>query len=38
VARVKGAGPILSRAVDAGKLKVVGGVYELGTGKVEIVA
>ena len=38
VARVKGTGPILSRAVDAGKLKVVGGVYELSTGKVEIVA
>ncbi len=38
VARVKGTGPILSRAVDAGKLKVIGGVYELSTGKVEIVA
>lgn len=38
VARVKGTGPILSRAVDAGKLKVVGGVYELSTGKVAIVA
>lgn len=38
VARVKGTGPILSRAVDAGKLKVVGGVYELSTGKVLIVA
>ncbi len=38
VARIKGTGPILSRAVDAGKLKVVGGVYELSTGKVEIVA
>jgi carbonic anhydrase len=38
VARVKGTEPILSRAVDAGKLKVVGAVYELSTGKVEIVA
>jgi carbonic anhydrase len=38
VARVKGTDPILSKLVDKGELKVVGGVYELSTGKVEIVA
>jgi carbonic anhydrase len=38
VARVKGTDPILSRLVDKGELKVVGGVYELNTGKVELVA
>ncbi len=30
--------PILSRLVDSKKLKVVGGVYQLGTGKVKLVA
>ena len=30
--------PILSAAVDSGKLKIAGGVYRLGDGKVEMVA
>lgn len=38
VARAKGADPILSKFVDQGKLQVVGGVYDLSTGKVEMVA
>jgi carbonic anhydrase len=38
VAKLKSATPILSAAVDQGKLKVVGGIYHLGTGKVEILA
>jgi carbonic anhydrase len=38
VARVKGTDPILAKMVDKGDLRVVGGVYELSTGKVEIVA
>lgn len=29
--------PILAKLVQAGELKVVGGVYHLGTGKVELV-
>lgn len=38
VARVKGLEPILSKMVDKGELQVAGGVYELSTGAVEIVA
>lgn len=38
VARAKGADPILSKFVEKGTLKVVGGVYDLATGVVEIVA
>ena len=38
VAKLKGAAPILNAAVDAGKLKVVGGIYRLKDGKVEMVA
>ena len=38
VAKHKGAAPILNAAVDAGKLKVVGGVYRLKDGKVDMVA
>jgi carbonic anhydrase len=38
VARLKGTVPILNAAVDAGKLKVVGGVYRLKDGKVDMVA
>jgi carbonic anhydrase len=38
VARVKGLDPILSKFVDKGELKVVGGTYELSTGMVEVFA
>lgn len=38
VAKLKGAGPILSAAVEQNKLKVVGGIYELEDGEVEMVA
>ena len=38
VAKLKGAAPILNAAVDAGKLKVVGGIYRLKDGKVDMVA
>jgi carbonic anhydrase len=37
VERLKTATPILSEAVSANKLKVVGGYYDLGTGRVELV-
>jgi carbonic anhydrase len=37
VTRLEGLDPILSKLVHAGELKVVGGVYELSTGKVELV-
>lgn len=35
VEKLKSAGPILSKAVDEGRLKVVGGVYDLHTGGVD---
>ncbi|MGO9359678.1 MAG: carbonic anhydrase [Xanthobacteraceae bacterium] len=38
VAKLKSATPILSAAVEQGKLKVVGGVYRLKDGKVDMVA
>ncbi len=38
VQKLKTAGPILSEAVDQKKLRVVGGVYDLNTGKVELVS
>jgi carbonic anhydrase len=38
VAKLKSAGPILSAAVDQNKLSVVGGIYRLKDGKVEMVA
>ena len=38
VAKLKSATPILSAAVEQGKLKVVGGIYRLQTGKVDKVA
>ena len=38
VAKLKGATPILSAAVDQNKLKVVGGIYRLKDGEVEMVA
>lgn len=38
VAKLKTASPILSAAVDQGKLKVTGGIYRLRDGKVELVA
>lgn len=38
VAKLKSATPILSAAVEQGKLKVIGGVYRLKNGKVELVA
>jgi len=37
VAKLRGAGPILSAAVEQGKLKVVGGIYRLRDGRVEMV-
>jgi carbonic anhydrase len=38
VKRLKSLDPILSKLVNSGELKVVGGVYQLSTGKVELVA
>src|SRR5215831_4091218 len=38
VAKLKSTTPLLSAAVEKGKLKVVGGVYRLGDGKVGLVA
>jgi carbonic anhydrase len=38
VAKLKSAGPILSAAVEQKKLKVVGGIYRLKDGKVDMVA
>ncbi len=38
VNKLKSASPILAEAVKAGKLKVVGGRYDLDSGKVEIIA
>jgi carbonic anhydrase len=37
IAKLKAATPILNAAVEQGKLKIVGGVYRLGDGKVEMV-
>ncbi|MGE7956176.1 carbonic anhydrase [Pseudomonas sp. NPDC089530] len=38
VASLKKATPLLTDALDKGKLKIVGGVYRLATGKVEMIA
>ncbi|RQH03020.1 carbonic anhydrase [Bradyrhizobium sp. RP6] len=38
VNKFKSTGPILNAAVEQNRLKVVGGVYRIGTGKVEIVS
>jgi carbonic anhydrase len=38
VAKLKSTAPILSAAVEQGKLKVAGGIYRLHTGKVDMVA
>jgi carbonic anhydrase len=38
VQRLGGLAPILSKAAKAGELKVVGGTYELSTGKVEVLS
>ena len=38
IAKLKGTAPILSAAVDQNKLKVVGGIYRLKSGEVEMVA
>jgi carbonic anhydrase len=38
VAKLKSATPILSAAVDGGKLRIVGGIYRLKDGKVELIA
>jgi carbonic anhydrase len=38
VAKLKAATPILSAAATEGKIKIVGGIYRLDTGKVELVA
>ncbi|MDF3813619.1 MULTISPECIES: carbonic anhydrase [Rhodopseudomonas] len=38
VAKLKAAGPILSAAVEAGKVKVVGGIYRLTDGRVEMLS
>jgi carbonic anhydrase len=37
VAKLRSATPILSAAVEQGKLKVVGGIYRLRDGRVEMV-
>ena len=37
ITKLKSATPILNAAVDQGKLKVVGGIYRLGDGKVELI-
>ena len=37
VAKLKSATPILNAAVEQGKLKIVGGIYHLGDGKVELI-
>ena len=37
VARLKSATPILSVAVADGKIKIVGGIYRLGDGRVELI-
>jgi carbonic anhydrase len=36
-AKLKAATPILSAAVADGKIKIVGGIYRLGDGKVELI-
>ena len=38
VAKLKSATPILNSAVEQGKLKVVGGVYRLGDGRVDMIS
>jgi carbonic anhydrase len=38
IAKLKSAAPILNAAVEQNKLKVVGGIYRLATGKVELVS
>ncbi|MNI99361.1 Carbonic anhydrase [compost metagenome] len=38
VQSLKGATPLITDALDKGKLKIVGGVYRLATGKVELIA
>lgn len=38
VAKLKGTAPILNAAVDGGKLKVVGGIYRLKDGEIDMVA
>lgn len=38
VGQLKNATPILSQAVDAGKVKVIGGLYKLQTGEVELIS
>jgi carbonic anhydrase len=38
VAKLRAATPILSAAVEQGKLKVVGGIYRLKDGEVDMVA
>jgi carbonic anhydrase len=38
VAKLKSATPILSAAVEGGKLRIVGGIYRLKDGKVELIA
>ncbi|MNF01441.1 Carbonic anhydrase [compost metagenome] len=38
IERLKQATPLLTDALDKGQLKIVGGIYRLATGKVELVA
>jgi carbonic anhydrase len=38
VAKLKSAAPILNAAVEQNKVKVVGGIYRLATGKVELLS
>jgi carbonic anhydrase len=38
VAKLRAAGPVLSAAVEQGKLKISGGIYRLTTGTVDLIA
>jgi carbonic anhydrase len=38
VARLKTSGPLISKMVEEGKVRVIGGIYTLDTGKVEFIA
>ena len=38
VQTLKSASPVLSQAISVGKLKIVGGIYRLATGKVDLIA
>ncbi|MNT69308.1 Carbonic anhydrase [compost metagenome] len=38
VEKLKNATPVLTEAISQGKLNIVGGVYRLATGKVDLIA